>query len=1141
MPYPDTIYLHFLTDADRKPYFIDTNGGISKKPQTSGASLSLNQHPKGWSEIEISFATNQKYWSLNRAFAIPLTYINDGAKILRHLQYKGKGFEEDVYCLILKWNDTNGRYEEEYFGKLDFLLAEDDPTTGVQVSTKEGGLLSYLAANDSVTYELPCDETNPDIIKVEMDFPWLQDKYNYKILNLLTNSYIEYTIPTVFQNNEGDSVGVLRGDQNYDAIPNQQYYTDSENYTLLFTKPTSVPYDIDISLNALPIISTINHYDIEIHLKSALQDITLFAGPIPTGKNFAQTFSGTINLAVNEKLFLSAKAFATHPVTHQQLPASIEWQETSFSFSFETRTDTTEVYWLPPYAAWKQLVSKMTDGKYTGDSNYFKNKNNVVICGGQALRKLPKAVIKTSVQDFFEDYDCDMPMGIKVVNNVAWIEPREDLYNDSSQIFDIGNLSTIKITRPDDLIVNTLKFGSPVQDYNERNGKYEFNDTKEFKVDITAKKAELNKVGKYRRDCYGMAFIIGDLTKKDTTDNKGDNEVFKVEIDDTSFTYTSKFSAERVESKDYAGGASIDFQTNNGLLTTTDNINFTYTGPSQSVFVNFVARVTETAYSLANLIVRVNGNQVVNRQIAATGGTDGVTVTTNLNNNDVVDFLITSIAGKTFTVSYALAQITLAASAKTYKLKREGTVTGVPTQTVFNTGLTPKNQLLAWMTYLNSLFFQQRGRKITFQTGDKNKDLSRTVNNITIRESADVYIGTGTKNFFLPFNAVIQGRLPMSFSKTLKAANAGHIKANYNGFDLYFLPIGELKARPVQNQATEWTLLFSAQNDIETLEKLSGENLVALDNNKNQLMYSIYNPVHLVYYNKMIDGKYHSKDLYDDWLHNRNNQYAVQPGYTQKWQTNDAPIPFQIITKNVGDLELFIYDVNARQVDVLPFAAVPDTALQLPYVKKEVSANMATYGEGRYLFVVKSAGMPIFISEWQEVAISHPETMLFNYSHSSNKMDAYFTTFKPFIRVEAYPEYDGTETAANEYTDEPGNIELLNGTSYTKYILHIGKPRVGTYGIPDWMEMKLSNMFLLNNVSADGMQIVKPADSKLEAFKPNGYPLASYTVAIRKAVNNQNLSVEGLALPGDEGKAIATIDAGAFGDGTGVITVELNG
>jgi hypothetical protein len=43
----------------------------------------LNDNPAGWQDIEISAATNQKYFSLNRQFATSLKFIGDGANVLR--------------------------------------------------------------------------------------------------------------------------------------------------------------------------------------------------------------------------------------------------------------------------------------------------------------------------------------------------------------------------------------------------------------------------------------------------------------------------------------------------------------------------------------------------------------------------------------------------------------------------------------------------------------------------------------------------------------------------------------------------------------------------------------------------------------------------------------------------------------------------------------------------------------------------------------------------------------------------------------------------------------------------------------------------------------------------------------------------
>lgn len=75
------------------------------KPDNSG-SVTLNNQPyfldfspSGWEDVQISNIRNKKYWGIDRTVTVPLAYVNDGAKILKHIFYT-KGIEEPVYLVI---------------------------------------------------------------------------------------------------------------------------------------------------------------------------------------------------------------------------------------------------------------------------------------------------------------------------------------------------------------------------------------------------------------------------------------------------------------------------------------------------------------------------------------------------------------------------------------------------------------------------------------------------------------------------------------------------------------------------------------------------------------------------------------------------------------------------------------------------------------------------------------------------------------------------------------------------------------------------------------------------------------------------------------------------------------------------------
>jgi hypothetical protein len=189
----------------------------------------------------------------------------------------------------------------------------------------------------------------------------------------------------------------------------------------------------------------------------------------------------------------------------------------------------------------QQLVQKMTDNRFTLDSNYFRDKKDLVVTCGDALRNTDKTsantpiknyIISASFSDAFQSGSSIYDLGIKVIDDVIWIEPKTDLYNDDTQIFDLGEINELKISTAEEYLINTVNVGYPDQRYDQRNGKFEFNSTQQYLLPVTAVNKALDLTSKFRADSFGIEFIRG-LANSDTTDNLGDKTPFFVLVDES--------------------------------------------------------------------------------------------------------------------------------------------------------------------------------------------------------------------------------------------------------------------------------------------------------------------------------------------------------------------------------------------------------------------------------------------------------------------------------------------------------------------------------------------------------------------------------------------------------------------------------
>lgn len=1089
----------------------------------------LRNKPIGWQDLELSFDTVDKYFSDVKALSVPLQYVLDGAKILRHLLYNGKGYEEEVYCVILKLNSETGVRELEYTARIDMSKAVDDPEIGVTVNAKEGGFQSDLDAYEDVSYEFPLDGTNKDAINVLFDGIDLYDKFSYEsfelTIDVTTAHYSSVNVhsiqqpyvivPLVFLSSEGDNVGMASGDQSFEAFNSPTTLNTSANTILEnFGEDKQVTIEGEYKFGLGTDYAFANapaQFNAFLYIKSpsGLTAIDLATFNVVYGGVYSVGVNQTITLPRDGKVFLVFR-FPTE-ITYLGVPSGGRdtmykvtfFDKQKFKATFISRNDNSQAFAYQPLTIANLLVKKWNT-KYSVQSNWLTNHNNIVATSGQALRNLPKPVLKYSFKDFWEDYNTQYCLCMNIIGNVMYIEKREQRFssNTNNIIFDLGYLSKFTLTAIDKNIINTIKIGWPDQTYDQRNGKYEFNSTIEEKAPVT-KKAELNLVSKSRGDSYGIEFIRGQLNNKSTTDNKGDTETFLVNIiPDTQQTATFN----------------IDWTLTTKTLKLMGQAGLIGSFP--------VGKVFETVSPLAPSF-----NYFVFTVVSATPNGPDLDIV-------VAENAPSSIA---FFPGYILFPSKL-------KRVRYDDIIGVPVPVVdgvkrsdlagapYNIEeMTPQRRLRYWGPWLKSVMFQLQSDKVTFQTATKNADLKTTLAGLTIYEKSDTQISRFDAPFFLNYYGKFTVQVPLTFSSTLaNLNNAGLVKGIVNGFTLYFLPVGKMSSRPATNDAQEWQLTLAANNNLETLYLLSQEGIYISDGMNNTLTISILNPVHYVYYNKTLNVRYKYKDLFDDWVHHRNDQFAVQPAYTQKWEFTDS-IKQQFITVGLSQIDLYLYDCDANEVDVVQSYVVSNPAVRAPYTLLQLDLDPSTYDEGLYVYVLKSGSEILLISEWQKFAEKHEGTYAIDYYNSYNNLNSYWAQYRPMIRVEAMwgaERFDGSTT---DYKDET-RYQVLDFDTDSSRTLRVGDP----YGIPEWMQGKLNSILRLNRTDIEGTRITATADSKWEIDEPNGYPLRFCSIDLRRSSKVLGVSVTGT---GDQTETaiIWNVDAEAFGQAPGVIQIEVKG
>jgi hypothetical protein len=482
-----------------------------------------------------------------------------------------------------------------------------------------------------------------------------------------------------------------------------------------------------------------------------------------------------------------------------------------------------------------------------------------------------------------------------------------------------------------------------------------------------------------------------------------------------------------------------------------------------------------------------------------------------------------------------------------YNLRRESYsfISGLQSADIAETAyniedLTPKRCLLKHGPWLRSLLHFLPAEKITFQTLDKNKDLATTLAGVTVKESADVRVDTLGNPLFYPYIFTFKTKVPVNFIELMTSAINGHIQFEYNGRTFYGFPI-EVSVKPALNDVQQWKLLASAANDLSQLANLDPDPVNNLDMATYGLSIPLLSPVQFVPIGNILPAQYHHKHMDSDWYVEQIRRYTTQKNYFQKWQTNDV-IALQCFTNGLAPVQADVINCKGRNYGSFPLTQVSTAAVRSPYALFQGSIDISSLGvpedEIYYVIITAGTGTTIaqFISEGLHIRSDWPGTLLFGFTNDRNKLSTIFTEgFTPTFRMEGMIKDFLPEAVFASYKDEPGDVEILDGTASRKYILSIGEDEP----VPPYMIDKLNRIMLLTDVTIDGHGYSRDDDSKFERVQVPGSAASFWAIPIVEATNREavTLSVDGELQ--QNLVVLYNIETRLFGDGAGQVSSNI--
>lgn len=532
---PETLY--FFTN-DQNIWWYVQNDLVLPSPTP----IPLQYAPDGWEDIGIINQRNQKYFIMDRSFSIPLEFVEDGARILKDKAYK-KGKGEKVYLVIAKqqlFMDATHYgfyYTLLYKGEIDFSeFSHEGPK--VVVNIMEGGLVKYVKARENVKYQMPVDAA--DTIKIKWTGIKLRQKASFLISNgAVLNDRGTHIVEMILLGTENiQSIGAKSTTRTVvnssgDIFPTKEWCVQTGSTATQLT----ITYNFGISLSLMPGFGAVfgTRYFFQLRgydsggTQTVFQNIIDYnpGDPLLLYQHHRFSGSATYTIPANTQVFIDSLM-------------SVNGGNTVYTYDDDSKCDveysythrTTYIKARRPLGLFQDLTTKVTDGTAQAESNTLNTYKHFVVTSGDAIRGIAGANIKTCLYDYYRSYNTMLSIGMGAIKGKLKLERKVDLVDYTAPI-GLGECKGLKVSFDKDYNYSSIKIGCPEQDYDDVNGKQEFNCTHVYTTPDTSDGKELDLVSIYRFDCYGAEFVRINLDGKTTTDSDSDNDIWVIAINPT--------------------------------------------------------------------------------------------------------------------------------------------------------------------------------------------------------------------------------------------------------------------------------------------------------------------------------------------------------------------------------------------------------------------------------------------------------------------------------------------------------------------------------------------------------------------------------------------------------------------------------
>lgn len=512
-----------------------------------GLKYNVTNDLKNWDEVEVALK-REDYGGLIRSFSNTFEFVRGAFSLLEN-EYNLNYLNFKAVIIISVMNSELS-WNEKYRNDLDVMTYKNDGYS-CTINAKDSDLASLIKAGKSQTYDIPVESLSPNYT-INYNRMMLKNSVNWfvniegqteddakKGIYSFDTFRTKYTIPFV----HGETNFIVKGkieafDVVLDEINNS--YAPISDYPLIKaiseqSVTLSVRFDIMLisreidkkSSGARVVFASFNKENKEIERYTTIITATEMKN------EFNKRIDKSLDFFLSEGSYIAIFIEVDENIGLTNKISNVQ----DISITYYAKNKPVKFSAFTPKSLLSKLLYEITGRQVdcyisrSEDVNVVINES-VLLLAAESIRNIANPKVHTSFSKFAEWMSTVFGYVYNIEDDKVIFAHRNYFY-DLSQEKELEYVNEFNISLENKIIYSGIEIGYEKNDYDEINGRDEFNVTNSYKTDVNSTDSILKLISPYRADSYGIEFLA-EKRDEDTKDNESDNNLFFVGVHPSS-------------------------------------------------------------------------------------------------------------------------------------------------------------------------------------------------------------------------------------------------------------------------------------------------------------------------------------------------------------------------------------------------------------------------------------------------------------------------------------------------------------------------------------------------------------------------------------------------------------------------------